>query len=105
MGVLEQDPWQYHQLLRSSGNNLYQEVKTSYLLKRRDMELAEDTGILSLSYKQYVDEYVKSFSELIPVRPGIRAFDSAVGNGWLIRGLLDVKAAEGWMQSEESSRS
>mmetsp|Transcript_72447 Transcript_72447/g.141976 ORF Transcript_72447/g.141976 Transcript_72447/m.141976 type:complete len:322 (+) Transcript_72447:538-1503(+) len=92
--VLEQDPWQY-QLFRSPGSgNPYAEMTNWYLQSWRESDVDEDIAHWGITYREYVDEYVRQFSELIPISQGMRVFESAVGSGWLIRGLLELKAAD-----------
>jgi SAM-dependent methyltransferase len=97
--ILQQDPWQL-ELLRSPSKkqNPYHEMVQWYLTSWRESSVEEDIAHWGIPYSDYVREYVDPFSELIPISRGDKVYDSAVGSGWLIRGLLELKqqAVDDW---------
>ena len=88
------------ELLRSPSKkqNLYHEMVQWYLTSWRESSVEEDIAHWGIPYSDYVREYVDPFSELIPISRGDKVYDSAVGSGWLIRGLLELKqqAVDDW---------
>lgn len=91
---LEQDSWQEARL-RSRGSP-FREVSEWYLKAWRMSGIEEDIGNWGVSYRTYVEEYVRDFASLIDINEKDdrqrTIFESAVGSGWLIRGLMEVKS-------------
>ena len=89
-GLVQQDLTQA-EALRGRGSP-YRELTNWYLAHWRESGVEDDISHWGVDYATYASEYVKEFAKLIPLddlRGGSRVWESAVGAGWLIRGLID----------------
>ena len=50
----------------------------------------EAIGHWGITYRQYVDEFVAETADAMELRVGDTVFESAVGAGWLLRGLREL---------------
>jgi hypothetical protein len=86
---LECDPWQ-----ELATPAKYAELVRWYEAHARQSEIPEDLGRWGVTYREYVDEFVAAVAGELPIAPRDAVFESAVGAGWLLRGLAELLPRE-----------
>lgn len=71
----------------------YRNLRQWYEARHAASTDPDDIGHWQVTYEQYL-EFVAEVADEIDLRPGDAIFESAVGAGWLLRGLRDVLPPE-----------
>ena len=86
---LECDPWQEVAMPVK-----YAALVRWYEAHARASAIPEDLGRWGVTYREYVDEFVCTVAPELPIAPRDAVFESAVGAGWLLRGLREALPRE-----------